>query len=84
MEAARYGCKILHGPNIWNFCEIYSLLNKIKVSHKVNNIEQITKKINLAAVNKQNNKNIISKLNTLSARILKLTLKEINYFINKK
>ena len=84
LEAARYGCKILHGPNIWNFYEIYSLLNKIKVSHKVNNIDQITKKINLVVVNKQNNKNIISKLNTLSARILKLTIKEINYFINKK
>ena len=84
LEAARYGCKILHGPNIWNFYEIYSLLSKIKVSHKVNNIDQITKKINLVVTNKQNNKNIISKLNSLSARILKLTIKEINYFINKK
>ena len=84
LEAARYGCKILHGPNIWNFYEIYSLLSKIKVSHKVNNIDQITKKINLVVMNKQNNKNIISKLNSLSARILKLTIKEINYFINKK
>ena len=84
LEAARYGCKILHGPNIWNFYEIYSLLSKIKVSHKVNNIDQITKKINLVVINKQNNKNIISKLNSLSTRILKLTIKEINYFINKK
>jgi 3-deoxy-D-manno-octulosonic-acid transferase len=84
LEAARYGCKILHGPNIWNFYEIYSLLSKIKVSHKVNNVDQITKKINLVVTNKQNNKNIISKLNSLSARILKLTIKEINYFINKK
>ena len=84
LEAARYGCKILHGPNIWNFYEIYSLLSKIKVSHKVNNIDQITKKINLVVTNKQNNKNIISKLNSLSARVLKLTIKEINYFINKK
>ena len=40
LEAARYGCKILHGPNIWNFDEIYHLLNKIKVSHKVNNISR--------------------------------------------
>ena len=84
LEAARYGCKILHGPNIWNFYEIYSLLSKIKVSHKVNNVDQITKKINLVVTNKQNNKNIISKLNSLSARVLKLTIKEINYFINKK
>ena len=26
LEAARYGCRILHGPNIWNFNEIYKLL----------------------------------------------------------
>ena len=28
LEAARYGCKILHGPNVWNFDEIYKLLKK--------------------------------------------------------
>ncbi len=84
LEAARYGCKILHGPYIWNFYEIYNLLNKIKVSHKVNNIGQIAEKINLVSINKKNKKNIISRLNVLSSRILKLTLKEINYFINKK
>ena len=84
LEAARYGCKILHGPNIWNFYEIYNLLNKIKVSYKVNNVIQIAEKIGLVSINSQNTKSIKSKLETLSARILKLTLKEINYFIYKK
>ena len=84
LEAARYGCKILHGPNIWNFYEIYNLLNEIKVSHKVNNVPQITKKIRLVGINSQNTKIIKSKLNNLSARILRLTLKEIEYFIYKK
>ena len=28
LEAARLGCKILHGSNISNFIEIYSLLKK--------------------------------------------------------
>ena len=46
--------------------------------------EQIAEKINLVSINKKNKKNIISRLNVLSSRILKLTLKEINYFINKK
>ena len=54
------------------------------MSHKVNNIGQIAEKINLVSINKKNKKNIISRLNVLSSRILKLTLKEINYFINKK
>jgi 3-deoxy-D-manno-octulosonic-acid transferase len=84
LEAARYGCKILHGPNIWNFYEIYNLLNKIKVSYKVNNVTQITEKISLVDINSQNTKSIKSKLNTLGVKILKLTLKEIEYFIYKK
>ena len=83
LEAARYGCKILHGSNTWNFHEIYNLLNKIKVSHKVKNIRQMIKKINLGISNHQNNRNIKLKLNILSAKILKLTLNEINYFIHK-
>ena len=29
LEAARFGCKILHGPHVWNFTEIYNLLKKI-------------------------------------------------------
>ena len=28
LEPARYGCKILHGPHVWNFGEIYQLLKK--------------------------------------------------------
>jgi len=84
LEAARYGCKILYGPSIWNFYEIYNLLNEIKVSYKVNNVSQITEKISLVGINSKNTKSIKSKLNTLGVKILKLTLKEIEYFIYKK
>ena len=84
LEAARYGCQILHGPNIWNFDEIYQLLNRSKVSHKVKNINQISEKISLSFSNKKNTKHIKNKLNLLSNKILRLTLKEINYFIKKK
>ena len=28
LEAARYGCNILHGPNTHNFTEIYNFLKK--------------------------------------------------------
>ena len=37
LEAARYGCNILHGPNIENFTEIYNFLRKNKISQKINN-----------------------------------------------
>ena len=34
LEAARYGAKILHGPNIDNFKDVYRLLNSLNISKK--------------------------------------------------
>ena len=34
LEAARYGCNVLHGPNISNFKEIYDFLKTNKISQK--------------------------------------------------
>ena len=38
IEAAVNGCKIYHGPYVYNFAEIYKYLNEINVTKKVNNI----------------------------------------------
>ena len=84
LEAARYGCKILHGPNIWNFNEIYALLNKNKVSKKVNNLNEMVFNIDQIFKNKTNSQNIKSKIINLGDKILNITLKEINLLINKK
>jgi len=81
LEPARYGCKILHGPNTWNFDEVYSLLKKHKVSQKINNLSQLTSKIDLIFKNKNNSKNIEYKIKFLGDKILNLTLKEINFYI---
>ena len=42
LEAVRYNCNILHGPNISNFKEIYKFLGNQKVSTQISNINQIT------------------------------------------
>jgi len=87
LEPARYGCRIIHGPNTWNFREIYQLLNKYGVSYKVNSTKKITDTINSMFKNSKNSKNskdIKTKINDLGDRILNLTLKEINFLINKK
>ena len=39
IEAARNGCKIIYGPHVKNFKEVYELLDKKKVYNKVKNIE---------------------------------------------
>ena len=52
LEAARFGCKILHGRHVWNFDEIYSLLKKNKVSSKVLNSNQLTYEVDKMLNNK--------------------------------
>ena len=84
LEAARYGCKILHGPNVWNFREIYSLLNKYKVSDKVKNVNQLSSKVEKMIKNKSSSKKMQLKIKKLGNKILVSTLNEINFFINQK
>ena len=81
LEPARYGCKILHGPNIWNFHEIYELLKKYGVSDKINNVNQLTKLVNKNLNKKTNNLKIRSKIKKIGNSILSSTFKEINSFI---
>jgi 3-deoxy-D-manno-octulosonic-acid transferase len=84
LEAARYGCKVLHGPNIWNFDEIYSLLKKYKVSDKITNSNQLASKVDQIFVNKNNSRNLEFKIKNLGNKILNSTINEIGFFINKQ
>ena len=45
LEAARSGCKVIHGSNVDNFKEIYALLNNIGVSSKINGVKDAKIKI---------------------------------------
>ena len=83
LEAVRYGCSVIHGPNIWNFTEIYSLLKKYEVSNKIMNPNQLTVKINKIFNMKINSKNIKIKIKKLGNKILNSTFNEIDYFIKR-
>ena len=82
LEAARYGCKILHGPNIWNFEEIYNLLKRYKVSNKVISTNQLAYNVDKMLQKKNNSQNLKIKIKDLGNKILNSTLNEINLFIN--
>ena len=84
LEAVRYGCKILHGPNVSNFHEIYKLLNKYNASTKINNTNQIINNIDKIFKSKKNFNNKSLKIKILGNKILNSTLKEVNFFVNKK
>ena len=73
LEPARYGTKILHGPNVGNFKEIYDYLSSLNISSKVKTPLEISNSFKL----KKNMSNVI-KIDTIGKNILKQTLKELN------
>ena len=83
LEAARFGCKILHGPNVWNFDEIYDLLRKNKVSRKIINSNQLSLNVDKMLNNKNKYGSLENKIKNLGNKILISTLNEINFYINK-
>ena len=83
LEAAKYGCQILHGPNVWNFKEIYNLLGAHKVSHKITTSNQLSTKIEQIFNRKKNSSDLQLKIKSLGNKILNSTLKEINFYMNR-
>ena len=81
MEATRYGCNILHGPNISNFNEIYDNLKKIKISSEVNNKKMMINKLEKFFKSKKSSKKIQAKLKYTGLKILNSTYKEIRFII---
>ncbi len=70
LEAARSGCKVMHGSNVDNFVEIYTLLNKIGVSSKIKKVKDAKLIINKNHQTKIELKKNINKINQLGKRIL--------------
>ena len=76
LEPARFGAKILHGPNVGNFKEVYNYLEKLKISEKIKEPAQLTKRI----IFKKNTKKI-SKINYQGKIIFKKTIKKLDKYI---
>jgi len=84
LEATRYGCNILYGPNVNNFKEIYGYLDKLKISSKVHNHNQLSNKLDKLFLKKQSSKKIQHKLNSIGNKILIDTYKHINIFLKNE
>jgi len=79
LEPARFGAKILHGPNVDNFKEVYEYLNSLKISSKVNSTIECAN----STIFKKNMKKV-KKMEALGRTILKKTLKELDKSINNE
>ena len=85
VEAAKLGCKIYHGPYVYNFKDIYKFLEKNKISKEISSFEELSKNLilDLKYPQKQNqkNKNLINKI---GKKTLTDTMKLINKFLDDK
>ena len=77
LEAARYNCNIIHGPNVSNFKEIYASLKKKGVAVQVKNQQQLIKKLKDSLLLDKNFEKKNSYLNILGKKILDETYNEI-------
>ena len=79
LEPARFGAKILHGPNIDNFKDVYKYLNQLKISSTINSPQQCANSI----IFKKNMKKV-KKMRYLGTTILKKTLNELDKSIHNE
>ncbi len=84
IEAAVEGCKIYHGPYIYNFQEIYNFLKTNGISEKIYDIPTLSSKIiQDLFVEKKVDVNNIKKINDYGQSILEKTALEISNLIKK-
>ena len=80
LEAARLGNRIIHGPNIENFVEVYDFLKKHGISTKINSSKGLENLIIRLNRKKSYSKQIIKKLSYTGNQILLNNENEINKY----
>lgn len=85
IDAAKLGCKIYHGPYVYNFKEIYEILEKNNISKKIMNYEELSNNLikDLETTHKEDNqiKNVID---SLGQKTLIDTMRNIDNFLNNE
>ena len=81
LEALRYGCYIVHGKHIFNFTEIYNMLDKKKLSFEAKKYPQLNKIIFHLLTKKSSNKKEISKFKRIGINVLRKNFMKIRDLI---
>ena len=82
IEPARLGCKILHGPHISNFVEIYDYLEKTGITKKINNSDELSLSlVEELKEDKPKNLEISSKIENYGQNILNNVIMELKKYI---
>ena len=80
LEAARLGNRIIHGPNIENFVEVYDFLGKLGISTKIKSFQDLENLVVKFERKKNYSQQIIKKLTYTGNQILINNEKEINKY----
>ena len=82
IEAAKMGCKVYHGPYVYNFNEIYELLAENKVSNKITSSEELYEFLSTDLKSeKKKDSSFQNILKNIGEKILKDTVIKINSVI---
>ena len=82
IDAAKLGCKIYHGPYVYNFEEIYEILNKNNIATKIETYDELSAYLvkDLESPLKINSKSS-EIIKHLGKQTMEDTMKHINNFI---
>tara|TARA_A100001011_G_scaffold394169_2_gene485900 strand:- start:184 stop:1464 length:1281 start_codon:yes stop_codon:yes gene_type:complete len=82
IEAVKLGCKVYHGPFVYNFKEVYKILEKNNVSKEVNSPEELARCLLLDfKINGVKDLKFAKTIDNLGQKILSESLKKINNFL---
>ena len=81
IEAARNGCKVIHGPNISNFKEVYKLLSNYNITKQIRSLTSTVNLINKTYNNEKNSNRTKLKLNSLGRKILAKNYSALNTYL---
>ena len=84
LEAAKLRCKIYHGPYIYNFEDIYKILENNNLSKEIKNFKELSYNLSLDLDNHQQKSEISNQIKELGEKTLIDTMKLINNFIYDK
>ncbi len=81
LEAARLGNRIIHGPNVENFTEVYDYLKKLGIASKIKSYKKLEDLTFKFYKKKNYSQQIIKKLTYIGNQILLKNEKEINKYL---
>ena len=85
IDAAKSGCKIYHGPYVYNFNEIYEILQKNGITKQIFNYSELSYNLikDFEEPKKKNNE-ILETIDKLGQKTLAETMSRINTFLRNE